>query len=96
MNRVRYTEYETSVVLDLYPTLGSLGVQRVLKHRTRASIKNVASKLGIPSQVKGVGFPSAQDFSGVPVHDYTQPDIAARSWHGPVNRDMPLRWKVAA
>ena len=88
---------EMQIMDRVYPTGGTVAVMALLPHRTRSQIKNYAQRWGLATSATS-GSAVRDDFSGVPVHEYTVADEVARAWRAPkwANREQPMRWRVAA
>lgn len=93
INARTWKKSEDDIVLRIYPNGGAAAVAALLPHRNTHGIKQRACRLGVRSN-SVFSHPSGkhvEDFAGVPVHEYTAPDIAMRGWTYPVERAQ-LRW----
>lgn len=94
---IEWTDAEIALVGKVYPSGGTNAVMALLPHRTRSQIKNFAQRWGITTSATAADVLRREDFTGVPVHDYTPADEVVKAWAAPEwAREQPMRWRVAA
>jgi hypothetical protein len=82
----KWTDAEDQVLFDVYPEGGRLAVREILPHRGLEAISKRANKLKVRSATNYARHYRprvlGESVWGVPVHEYTEPDLALRDWRG--------------
>lgn len=93
---------EREILAREYPTGGSPAVRKLLPHRTASAVKNAAVRYAVTylgdrgkaaRLARGIRPLPPDDFHSLPRMDLYESlaCIQFRKWHGPVNREQPMR-----